>query len=162
MYRHLAGTLLAVLASGCARLPSRAAAPQPMATADSHQLLAAERAVLQAEHASVRAALRGDADGFASFLTDEFVALRSSGQFTDKAAWSGAIRSGTTRYDSVSLRDLRVRFPRPDVAVVTGAFTQVGVADGRDNSRSGVYINTWIRTGTGWRLVSSGFVRVAP
>ena len=117
------------------------------------------RDLLAAEHEWVRVTVKGDADAFASFLADGYVALSSSGRLMDKASWTARIRAGTTHYDSVALRDLRVRFPTPDIAIVTGEFSQAGVAEGTDNSHSGVYINTWIRTRVGWRVVSSGFTK---
>jgi hypothetical protein len=83
----------------------------------------------------------------------------SSGRFVDKATWTNGIRTGGTHYDSVELHDLHVRFPRSDVAVVTGAFSQTGVTAAGDNSHAGVYVNTWIRIGGRWQVVSSGFVR---
>ena len=117
----------------------------------------AEKQVLNAEHEWVRVTLKGDADAFASFLAEDYMELKPSGRFVDKATWTQAIRAGTTHYETVELRDLKVRFPRPDVAVVTGAFSQTGVAGGRDNSGDGVYINTWVWIDGRWRLVSSGF-----
>lgn len=119
----------------------------------------AEKEVLDAEHEWVRVTLQGDADAFASFLADDYVELGSSGRFVDKATWTAGIRAGTTHYEAVELRDLKVRFPRPDVAVVTGSFSQTAVAGGKDNSHDGVYINTWVRMDGRWRIVSSGFAR---
>ncbi len=148
-----------VCLSSCTR--SRVSPPIGVAHAalDSAARAQAEREVLEAEHEWVRVTLKGDANAFASFIADGYAVLRSSGQFVDKATWVNAIRSGGTRYETVELRDLQVRFPRDDVAVVTGGYSQTGIADGRDNSRTGVYINTWIRVGSRWQVVSSGFVR---
>ena len=116
-----------------------------------------EQEVLTAEHEWVRVTLAGDADAFASFLADTYVELNPRGQFVDKATWTERIRSGRAHYESVDLHDLHVRFPTRDVAVVTGAYSQKAVSEGRDNSSSGVYVNTWVWMDGRWQAVSSGF-----
>ena len=116
-----------------------------------------EREVLAAEREWVRVAIAGDADAFASFLADHYVEMNPDGSFVDKATWTEGIRSGSSHYDSVVLSDVHVRFPTPNVAVVTGAYTQKAVSNGKDNSDSGVYVNTWVRIGGRWQVVSSGF-----
>lgn len=116
-----------------------------------------EQEVLNAEHEWVNVTLRQDADAFASFLDNDYVALNSSGSFTRKPGWTHAIREKTTHYDVVELSNLQVRFPRADVAVVTGDFIQKGMTGTRDNSMVGRYINTWVRKHDKWQLVASGF-----
>jgi ketosteroid isomerase-like protein len=112
-----------------------------------------------AEQDWVDVTLKGDASAFSAYLADTYVALGSSGRLSDKATWTERIRQGTTRYDEVVLRDLTVRFPSPDIAVVTGSYSQKGVAEGKDNSGAGRYINTWARLNGKWKLVSSGFAK---
>jgi ketosteroid isomerase-like protein len=151
--------LLAVATMSCTHRHGSPASANAPATLDSAARARSEREILDAEHEWVRVTLKGDADAFASFLADEYMELNSSGRFVDKAAWTSGIRTGGTHYDSVDLHDLHVRFPRPDVAVVTGAFSQKGVTAAGDNSHAGVYINTWVRIGGRWQVVSSGVVR---
>jgi ketosteroid isomerase-like protein len=116
-----------------------------------------EQEVLNVEHEWVNATLRQDADAFASFLDDDYVALDHDGSLIRKPGWTRAIRNKTTHYDAVELSNLQVRFPRLDVAVVTGDFMQKGMTGARDNSMVGRYINTWVRKHDKWQLVSSGF-----
>ena len=137
----------ALLIAGCRTLGSPA---QLNSAAD-------EQYIRRAEQEWVDVTLKSDADAFASFLNDKYVALTSSGRYNEKAGWAARIRSGVTHYDAVELKDLKVRFPTPDIAVVTGAFTQTGVTEGRSNSGAGFYINTWARVNGKWELVSSGF-----
>lgn len=139
----------ALLLSGCQTLR----VPLPSNQAND------ERLIRFAEQDWVDVTLKGDATAFSAYLADTYVALGSSGRLTDKAAWTNRIRAGTTHYDEVVLRDLTVRFPSPDIAVVTGSYSQKGIAEGKDNSGSGTYINTWARVEGKWRLVSSGFAK---
>jgi ketosteroid isomerase-like protein len=118
-----------------------------------------ERLIRFAEQDWVDVTLKGDATAFSAYLADTYVALGSSGRLTDKATWTNRIRGGTTHYDEVVLRDLTVRFPSPDIAVVTGSYSQKGIAEGKDNSGAGIYINTWARLDGKWKVVSSGFVK---
>ena len=119
----------------------------------------AEDLIRFAEQDWVDVTLKGDASAFSAYLADTYVALGSAGMFRDKATWTERIRQGTTRYDEVVLRDMVVRFPSPDIAVVTGSYSQKGVAEGKDNSAAGLYINTWARLNGKWKLVSSGFAK---
>jgi ketosteroid isomerase-like protein len=116
-----------------------------------------EQEVLNAEHEWVNVTLKQDADAFASFLDNDYVALNDDGSWIRKPGWTKAIRSRSTHYDVVELSNLTVRFPRADVAVVTGDFMQKGMTGARDNSMVGRYINTWVRKHDRWQLVASGF-----
>ena len=158
MHRRQVVAILLVLECACSP-PRDATSTANVSVVDSTQLARDEHDIVEAEHEWVRVTLKGDADAFASYLADGYVALSSSGRFMDKASWTQRIRAGTTHYDAVELKDLRVRFPARDIAVVTGAFSQTGIAEGTDNSHSGVYINTWVRIGGRWRAVASGFTR---
>lgn len=71
--------------------------------------LTAEQQVLAAEQEWVDVTLAGDADKFASFIGDEYVALTSHGKTFDKASWVSDIRSAKTKYESVKLSNLVVR-----------------------------------------------------
>jgi hypothetical protein len=88
---------------------------------------------------------------------ESWIGLGSSGAWLTKQAWVDRIQTGATHYDSVRLSNLRVRFPRPGIAVVTGDFMQKGLTGTRDISTVGRYINTWARTGNRWQVISSGF-----
>ena len=116
-----------------------------------------EQEVLNAEHEWVAVTLKQDADAFASFLDDDWVGLSHTGNWIEKASWTSRIRSKYTHYEAVELYNLKVRFPRRDVAVVTGDFMQKGMSGTRDNSAVGRYINTWVRIDDKWQVVSSGF-----
>lgn len=118
-----------------------------------------EAAIRQAERDWADRAVEGKADEFASFMAPEYVALRSNGLLRDKDTWVGQIRNSTTTYSKVDLSDMRIRFPTPDVAVVSATYFQVGASAGASTTGGGTYINTWVRINGKWQIVSSGFVR---
>lgn len=116
----------------------------------------AEQEVLEAEQGWISAMARQDAEAFASYLDDNWVGL-TEGRVLEKAAWVNAMRTARKQNESVELSNLKVRFPRPDIAVVTGTFinrTQAGTTQ-RINVEN--YLDTWVRIDGGWKLVSSGF-----
>lgn len=116
-----------------------------------------EQEVLAAENGWVDVTIKGDADLFASYMSDQWIGLTHRGTYSEKGPWTANIRAGTTQYDAVVLSNQRVRFPRSDVAVTTGDFMQKGRTASGDNSVEGTYIETWVRTGGRWQVVSSGF-----
>ena len=116
----------------------------------------AEQEVRRAEHAWISATARQDADAFADYLDDKWVGL-TEGRVLEKAAWVNAMRAARKQNESVELSNLKVRFPRPDVAVVTGSFMYGTRAGTTQRINVGNYVDTWVRIGDRWKLVSSGF-----
>ena len=116
-----------------------------------------EQEVLAAEHGWADATLKGDADLFASYMSDQWIGLTHRGAYSEKAPWTSNIRAGTTHYDALEISNLRVRFPQRNVAVVTGDFTEKGRSASGDIRVEGRYIDTWARADGRWQVVSSGF-----
>ena len=159
--RHprIAALAAVVLLLPVARLVAQAA-PAPAAPthgAPAQAPSAAEQEVLKAEDAWIAATLVHDADAFASHMHDTWVGLKTDGTWSLNEPWTRAIRAGTSRYEMVELSNRQVRFPRADVAVVTGDFRQRGRSGTRDNSHVGRYIETWVRIDGRWQAVANGF-----
>ena len=126
---------------------------------------AALNEVVAAEHAWAKAAADGDAKAMASFMLDDYIEIMlnpptatNKAEWTSrsKAAWVDMVRSGRAKYDSVELNNLKVYFHR-DVATVTGEYSQKGTTDGKDNSGTGAYVDTWVRRNGHWQILSSVF-----
>lgn len=125
---------------------------------DAQVLLASEKAWAQAP-------VDGDADRMASYMADEYLELiwepAASGapahwSVRGKKEWVESVRSHKSSYTSVDLHNLTVHV-QGSLAVVTGEYSQKGVSDGKDNSSSGIYANTWIKRGGKWLAVHSVF-----
>ncbi len=129
---------------------SIAESPSPTASTPEQQVLAAEQAW-------VDVTLAGDADKFASFIGDEYVALVKDGRTFDKASWVSDLRSAKTKYEWVKLSNLVVRL-YGDTAVVRGDFAQK--ATGNHPTAAGKYVNTWVKRDGRWQVVASGFSTV--
>lgn len=112
-----------------------AAAPS-FAGRDDSQLLIAN------EQAWAKAALDGDADRMASFMTDDYVELTwepadqtspAHWSTTSKAEWVESVRSRKDVYTSVELHNLTVHL-QGTLAVVTGEYSQTGTSGSKDIS----------------------------
>ena len=118
----------------------------------------AEAQLIAMEHEWIEATLRGDADAFAAFMADEYVAVVANARVRGKAEWVDGVRSGRLKYAAVTLRNLKVRL-YGDTAVVTGEYAQTATSDGQDYSARGAYATTWLNQGGRWRAIASGFSR---
>lgn len=147
--RHTGSFGLLVLLAAC-----RTGAP-----ASATHSANAEQEVLRAERDWVNATARQDADAFASHLDDKWVGL-TDGRLLEKAAWVNSIRAAKKQDETMELANLKVRFSHPDVAVVTGDFMHKTKLGTRDKITAGKYIDTWVRIGGRWQLVSSGFATI--
>lgn len=114
--------------------------------------------VIAMEHRWIDATIKGDADAFATFMADEYVAVVANGRIRDKATWVEGVRSSSMKYESVDLRNLKVRL-YGETAVVTGEYTQKATSGGQDYSASGAYVTTWLKRNGRWQAIASGFSR---
>ena len=120
----------------------------------------AEAELVALEHAWIDATLKRDANAFAAFMADGYVAVVANAQLRTKSEWVDRVRSGSLSYDAVSLRNLKVR-RYDDTAVVTGEYAQTATLDGQDYSARGVYATTWLKRDGRWQAIASGFSRAA-
>jgi ketosteroid isomerase-like protein len=125
---------------------------------DSQELLANERDW-------AKAAVDGDADRMAGYMTEDYLeaawqpaAENAPAHWTTlgKTEWVEGIRKHKDVYTSVDLRNLTVHV-QGDLAIVTGEYSQKGTTNGKDNSSSGIYANTWTKRSGRWLIAHSVF-----
>jgi ketosteroid isomerase-like protein len=101
----------------------------------------------------------------ASFMADEYLELvwetatpttAAHWTATTKETWVQRVRRHTEVYSAVELKNLTVHL-QGSMAVVTGEYSQVGTNDGRDNTSSGIYTNTWVKRKGRWLVIQSVF-----
>lgn len=131
---------------------------EPASTTKVAGPVATENQIVELEHQWVNAALKGNAEAFAEFMADDYIAV-SNGRMRDKRAWVEAVRSGSRTYQSVDLRNLRVRV-YGNTAVVSGEYAQKGFTGGEQDIATGVYVTTWLKRHGRWQAIASGFSRV--
>ena len=117
------------------------------------------------EHAWAQAAVDGDIEKFSGYMSDGYEELyvvpatakkNTVWGTSDKASWVALLRSKREKYASVKLRNLKV-YLRGEIAIVTGEYSQKATSGGKDNSSSGLYVDTWMKTRGRWQLISSVF-----
>lgn len=139
--------MLFVLLAACQTAPARPGVSYPVN---------AEQEILRAEREWTNALTRLDANAFASYLDDKWVAM-NSGLFIEKKTWVDSLRVAKPLNATTELGNLKVRFPRPDVAVVSAHFLTRIKAGTTERATIGAYLNTWAWIGGRWQLVGSSF-----
>jgi ketosteroid isomerase-like protein len=121
--------------------------------------------LLASEKAWAKAPVDGNADRMASFMADEYLELVwepatpatvARWTATTKETWVQRVRRHTAVYSAVELKNLTVHL-QGSMAVVTGEYSQVGTNDGKDNTSSGIYTNTWVKRKGRWLVIQSVF-----
>jgi ketosteroid isomerase-like protein len=121
--------------------------------------------LLANEKAWAKAPVDGDADRMASFMADEYLELvgepatptmAARWTATTKETWVQRVRRHTEVYSAVELKNLTVQL-QGSMAVVTGEYSQVGTNDGKDNTSSGIYTDTWVKRKGCWLVIQSVF-----
>ncbi len=130
------------------------------ASAQSADTLEA-RALVDAEHAWVKAAISGDADAFGRFMADEYVAQGPKGGLLTKSAWVQSMREGRSKFQAVNFCNMVVRV-NGDAAVVTADYAQIASSDGKDTSGKGSEMDFWVKRGGRWLVVGSAFAASSP
>jgi ketosteroid isomerase-like protein len=121
--------------------------------------------LLANEKAWAKAPVDGDADRMASFMADEYLELvwepatpttAATWTATTKETWVQRVRRHTEVYGAVELKNLTVHL-QGSMALVTGEYSQIGTKDGKDNTSSGIYTNTWVKRKGRWLVIQSVF-----
>jgi Domain of unknown function (DUF4440) len=76
--------------------------------------------VLKREQQRVDSLVRGKLDDLAAMLSPTLTYIHSSATLDTKETFVESLRSGQTVYKSLSHRDVLVRFPTPEVAILNG------------------------------------------
>jgi ketosteroid isomerase-like protein len=159
--RTLRITLILATAAGFAGGCRHASAAPPATASDD----STRAEITRLERAWAQAPVDHDADKMASLMADDYVEIILNAGVAGKpqrwsvqrkSDWIAAVRSSRDKYESVVLTDINV-YVQGDIASVTGYYTQRATRDGKDNSASGAYVDTWVRRGGHWLVVNSVF-----
>jgi ketosteroid isomerase-like protein len=121
--------------------------------------------ILAADQAWAKAAIDHNGDLFASFMADNYVLLewepataKMPGHWVSrsKKTWVAAVRQGTQQYSAIELHHQSVHL-QGSIATVSGEYSQTATKDGKDDSVSGSYVETWIKRNGHWLALNSVF-----
>ncbi|MDP3071650.1 MAG: nuclear transport factor 2 family protein [Opitutaceae bacterium] len=111
-------------------------------------------AVVQADHARVKAMMAGDAATLGALMSDQLRFAHSDGRVESKADYVKNLLAGDTAYADVKLREVETKQIAPDVVYVLGA-QQMRKRLGPDWSDVFLrYLAVWRNEGGVWRLVA--------
>jgi ketosteroid isomerase-like protein len=96
-------------------------------------------------------------DILSSLLTEDFVITVEDGNTYSKAGYITHSADSTVKVEVAELSDLRVRVRGGTIAVVTGAYHELGRSNGKPYEYRDRLTDVWVRVGNGWRVLCSHY-----
>jgi ketosteroid isomerase-like protein len=128
------------------------AAAQNTARNPAHDAAVA-RQIEQLEEARNQAILKGDAASIEKMTSDDYTFITLKGELRTKAEIVKGFASGSFKYQSRTISDLKVRV-YGDTAVVTGRSIQKGAENGKDNSGDYWFTRVYVKQNDAWTTVA--------
>lgn len=125
----------------------------------SSPLWAADADLLARDQAWNELRQRGDAEGLAALLADDWMLTHSDGRIQDKRDYVEELRSGRRSNQAIGNREIQVR-EYADTAVITGISEQSGISAGQAWSGRFRFTRVWVRMQGEWRMVASHSSRI--
>jgi ketosteroid isomerase-like protein len=95
-------------------------------------------------------------DILSSLLADEFVITVEDGNVYSKAGYISHTADSKVRVDVAEMSDLKVRI-HGNTAIVTGAYHEKGVSEGKPYEYRDRLTDVWIKSGAKWQVVASHY-----
>jgi ketosteroid isomerase-like protein len=95
-------------------------------------------------------------DILSSLLADEFVITVEDGNVYSKAGYISHTADSKVRVDVAEMSDLKVRI-HGNTAIVTGAYHEKGVSEGKPYEYRDRLTDVWIKSGGMWQVVASHY-----
>lgn len=111
------------------------------------------------EHERNRAILNGDAAALERMTSDAYTFITLRGEMRTKTDIVKGFQSGSFKYDSRTISDLKVRV-YGDTAIVTGRSTQTGTESGKDYSGDYRFTRVYVKQKGRWVTVALQATRI--
>jgi ketosteroid isomerase-like protein len=95
-------------------------------------------------------------DTLSSLLADEFVITVEDGNVYSKAGYISHTADSKVRVDVAEMSDLKVRI-HGTTAIVTGAYHEKGVSEGKPYEYHDRLTDVWIKSAGKWQVVASHY-----
>lgn len=99
---------------------------------------------------------QGDVAKMNSLLADNFIITIEDGRTFSKAGYI-ALNGTTVKVEVSEMSDLKVRAHGNIVAVVTGAYHEKGIAEGKPYEYHDRFTDVWMITDGRWQLIASQY-----
>ena len=123
--------------------------------------VAAEQEIRSLEEARNQAIVHGDAAVLERMTADDYTFITLRGELRTKAEIVKGFQSGSFKYDSREISDLKIRV-YGDTAVVTGRSTQKGRENGKDYSGDYRFTRVYVKQNGRWVTVALQATLVQP
>jgi len=95
-------------------------------------------------------------DILSSLLSDDFVITIEDGNVYSKAGYISHSADSSVNVEVAELSELKVRM-HGDTAIVTGAYHEVGVSNGKRYEYHDRLTDVWMKTGGRWQVIASHY-----
>lgn len=109
----------------------------------------------------VQAILKSDTGVLDKYYADDYIAIHGDGKLTTKAQELENFKGGITKYDSITVREAKIRI-YGDTAVVNAWASIKTLVNGRSYTGDVRNTRVWVKTSGSWKLVLFQTTRVAP
>ena len=99
---------------------------------------------------------QGDVAKMNALLADNFIITIEDGRTFSKAGYI-ALNGTTVKVEVSEMSDLKVRAHGNTVAVVTGAYHEKGIAQGKPYEYQDRFTDVWMNTEGRWQLIASQY-----
>jgi len=113
---------------------------------------------LQAQ--DVQAILKGDTSFLEKYYADDYIAIHGNGMLSTKAEEIENFKSGATKYDSISVREAKIR-TYGDTAVVNALASVKATFNGKPYIGDVRNTRVWVKQNSTWKLVLFQATRLA-
>ena len=109
----------------------------------------------------MEAILKGDTSVMEEYYADDYTAIHGDGKLTTKTQEIANFKSGVTKYDSITVREGKIRI-YGDTAVVNALASVKTIVNGRPYSGDVRNTRVWVKLHGNWKLVAFQTTRVEP
>ncbi len=124
-------------------------------------LPSAQQEIKSIQGALLQAILKSDTSIMEEYFAEDYVAIHGDGNVTTKKQEIDNFRSGVTKYDSITVREAKIRI-YGDTAVVNALASVKTVVNGKPYSGDVRNTRVWVRQNGHWKLVVFQATRVTP
>jgi uncharacterized protein (TIGR02246 family) len=121
----------------------------------------AEQEIAALSDQAVQAYLKGDVSFVEKYFADDYTAIHSDGKLSTKAEEIENFKSGALKYESIDVRDLKIR-TYGDTAVTNTLASIKVTANGKTFGGDIRNTRVWVKQKGNWKVVAFQVTRVAP
>jgi uncharacterized protein (TIGR02246 family) len=121
----------------------------------------AEQEIKALQGKLLQAILKSDTSVMEKCYADDYIAIHGDGKLTTKVQEIENFKSGVTKYDSITVRESKIRI-YGDTAVVNALASVRTIVNGQPYSGDVRNTRVWVKGNGDWKLVVFQTTRVAP